>query len=369
MSLAPIPFVDLSLPPRPGEEIRAAIERVVARGWYILGSECEAFETEFARYCGASHCVAVNSGTDALHLALLAMGIGPGDEVITVSHTFIATALAILWTGATPVFVDIHPGRYTIDPAQVEKAITRRTRAILPVHLYGQCADMRPLLELAARHDLKIIEDAAQAHGATCDGQRAGGIGDAGCFSFYPTKNLGALGDGGAIVTRHAHVADRLRQLRNYGQTRKYHHESIGYNSRLDEMQAAVLRVKLRELDQQNARRQQVAAQYRAALAEVIDLPSPAAGCEHVYHLLVVEHAERDALQAHLAQRGIATQVHYPVPAHRQPALAGCGVAAHLPITQKTAERVLSLPIYPHLEREQVLRVAEAIKDFSRKLP
>src|SRR5665213_506424 len=301
-----IPFVDLATSDeRAASQIAGAIDRVVKRGRFILGEELAAFEDEFAAYCQTTHCIGMNSGTDALHLALLACGVGPGDEVITVSHTFIATALAITWTGATPVFVDIDPVTYTIDVNEAAAAITPATKAILPVHLYGQCADMDGILSLARKHNLKVIEDAAQAHGDTFHGRSAGSMGDAGCFSFYPTKNLGAYGDGGAVTTNDPGLADSLRWLRNYGQTRKYHHESMGYNTRLDEIQAAILRVKLTQLDTANARRKSLAACYGGAFDAQFHAPNIADGRDHVFHLYIIQSSSREALQRHLLSNGI----------------------------------------------------------------
>ena len=361
-----IPFLDLKAP---YQELRAELDaaywRVMESGWFILGEEVEAFEREFAAYCGVSHCVGVGSGTEALHLALRACRIGLGDEVITVSHTFIATALAISWTGATPVFVDIDPMTYTIDPGQAAQAITPRTKAIMPVHLYGQCADMAPLLTLAQEYNLWVIEDACQAHGATYKGLKAGSMGHLGCFSFYPSKNLGACGDGGAVTTNDKELAQRLRLLRNYGQTRKYHHESMGYNSRLDELQAAILRVGLRHLDKWNERRRQVAALYNELLANApVNVPVEVAGNKHVYHLYVILASERDALQAHLQRQGVQTLIHYPIPIHLQLAYRDLEHrVGRLPVTEQVAPKVLSLPMYPFLEDREVQFVADAIQE------
>ena len=361
----PVPFVDLApATAADADRLAGAVDCVLRRGQFILGQEVKAFEAEFAAYCGSEHCVGVNSGTDALHLALLACGIGPGDEVITVSHTFIATALAIVWTGATPVFVDVDPASYTMDVHQAASAITPRTRAIVPVHLYGQCADMDGIGALARKWSLRVIEDAAQAHGAVCNGRRAGSMGDLGCFSFYPTKNLGACGDGGAVVTDDPTLADSLRRLRNYGQTRKYCHETMGYNSRLDEIQAAILREKLKSLDVSNAARRSLAARYSRLIEARYSPPAVGIGRDHVFHLYVVQSAFRDALQRYLLSAGIGNQVHYPVPAHLQPALAGKGICKMLPVTERIAGRVLSLPMYPCLSERQVDWVAECVNHF-----
>ncbi len=368
MELNGVPFIDLA--PSHAElagEITGALQRVLRRSRYILDEEVAAFEEEFAAWCGAGQAVGVGSGTDALHLALRACGIGPGDEVITVSHTFIATPLAVSMTGATPVFVDIDPRTRLIDPRRVEAAVGPRTRAILPVHLYGRCAPMGPLLEIARKKGLKVIEDASQAHGASWHGKRAGSFGDAAAFSFYPTKNLGALGDGGAVLTNDGEIADALRLLRNYGQSRKHHHIVPGFNSRLDELQAAVLRVKLPHLDRWNEERRGLAHLYDSLLPETITRPEADADGEQVYHLYVIEADERDRLQRHLAHHGIRTQVHYPLPAHLQPAYRKPGshrVAGPLEATERAARRVLSLPLYPGMTEEAVHRVAEAVRKF-----
>lgn len=358
-----VPFVDLqSQHFSIRAELEGAMRRVFESSWFILGAEVQAFETEFADYCGVKHCVAVGSGTDALYLALSACGVGPGDEVITVSHTFVATAFAITWTGATPVFVDIDSNSYTIDPIEVERAITPKTKAIVPVHLYGQCADMKPILALAKERGLQVVEDAAQAHGATYHGRKAGGLGDLGCFSFYPSKNLGAFGDGGAIVTSNSELAERLRLLRNYGQTKKYRHESMGYNSRLDELQAAILRAKLRHLDEWNSMRRRAASRYFSDLQDRYAKPRALPGRGHVYHLFVIRSGDRGGLKARLEQSHIRTQIHYPLPVHLQPAYD------HLPnrrrnltVTERVAKEVLSLPMYPTISSEQVSRVAEVV--------
>lgn len=362
-----VPFLELrsqyaALKP----EVDAAIGRVLERAWFILGAELEAFEVEFAAACGARFCVGVGNGTEALHLALRALGIGVGDEVITVAHTFIATALAISWTGAQPVFVDVDPYTYTIDVAQVAAAITPRTRAILPVHLYGQPADLGPLMALAQEHGLFVVEDCAQSHGAQYDGCPVGTFGAIGCFSFYPGKNLGAYGDAGALVTNDPLIDERLRLLRNYGQVAKYQHAVYGYNSRLDEIQAAVLRVKLPYLDGWNARRQELAARYHSLLADSdLVLPVVVAGREHVYHLYVVRSRERDALQRHLSACGVGTLIHYPTPVHRQAAYADAGVPlGALPVSEQVASEVLSLPLFPEMSVAQQDAVVAAIRGF-----
>ncbi|MGA9585763.1 MAG: DegT/DnrJ/EryC1/StrS family aminotransferase [Terracidiphilus sp.] len=340
------------------DELNEATRRVLRSGWFILGAEVEAFEQEFAAYCAVKHCVGVASGTEALQLALLACGIGPGDEVITVSFTAVQTALAIAATGATPVFVDIDPQTYTLQPGHLERALSSRTRAILPVHLYGQCADMDAILEFAARHNLYVIEDAAQAHGSTYKGSMAGSMGTLGCFSFYPTKNLGACGDAGAVVTTDAELAARLRQLRNYGESRKYRNEVMGYNSRLDEMQAAILRVKLPHLEQWNERRRNLADIYLSHLAERFCPPSVRPGCVHNYHLFVVQADDRDKLQEHLRAHDIETLVHYPTPSHLQPAFRAIKHrCCDLSVTERLAPRILSLPMFATLSDEQVEHV------------
>jgi dTDP-4-amino-4,6-dideoxygalactose transaminase len=342
-------------------EVDAAIRGVLERGWFVLGPEVEAFEAEFAAYCGARHAVGVGSGTEALHLALWACELGPGDEVITVAHTAVPTINAISLTGARPIFVDVDSATRTMDPAAAAAAITPRTRALLPVHLYGHTADMEPLRALARTHGLRLIEDAAQAHGAEYRGTRAGRLGDLAAFSFYPTKNLGAYGDGGMVVTDDPALAERLRLLRNYGQTDRYHHQIEGMNSRLDELQAAVLRVKLRHLDDWTAARRERAARYAERLRAVAP-PAEATWARHVYHLYVVCVPRRESVQAALAAAGIGTLVHYPIAAHLQPAYAHLAVArGSLRITERLADEVLSLPLYPELPLEQVDLVADTL--------
>jgi dTDP-4-amino-4,6-dideoxygalactose transaminase len=375
MNQLSVPFGDLGRQYRSIQaELDAAVARVLHSGWYILGAEVTAFEQEFAAYCGVEYGVGVASGTDALYLALAALGIGPGDEVITVANAGIYQAAAIIQTGACPVSVDILPDTHTMDPRAVEAAITPRTRAILPVHLYGRMADMPALMAVADRHSLAVIEDAAQAHGAwTLDGsgnrRRAGAWGTCGCWSFYPSKNLGALGDGGAVVTNDGALAERLRKLRQYGWGSKYVvTEPGGRNSRLDEMQAAILRVKLGHLEAWNAARRERAAWYAGLLADLpLTLPSDAPG--HVYHLYAIASSQRDALRTHLTGQHIGTDVHYPLPAHMQPAYAHVPMRpvgrGTLPHTEHQAQRVLSLPLYPELTRAEVEQVAEAVREGS----
>jgi dTDP-4-amino-4,6-dideoxygalactose transaminase len=347
--------------------IDAAISRVLAKGRYILGEEVAAFEAEFAAYIGVEHAVSCANGTDALLLALAACQVGPGDEVITVSHTAVATVAAVELSGASPVLVDIDPTFYTLDPSKLAAAITSQTKAIVPVHLYGQPADLKPILEIARQHKLLVIEDCAQAHGARFDGKRVGSFGDIAAFSFYPTKNLGAIGDGGAIITNNSSLAERARLLRQYGWAERYISRLRGWNSRLDELQAAILRVKLRSLDSDNASRRRIAARYTDALKGCnLTLPNTRANAEHVYHLYVIRSARRDALQKHLADRQIGALVHYPVPVHLQPAYAGrLKGGDQLPESEQAAREVLSLPIYPELTDFEVQQVITAVMRFS----
>jgi len=344
------------------DEINDAIQRVLDGGRYILGPEVEAFEREFAAYCEASHAVSCGSGTEALHLALAALGIGAGDEVITVAHTAVATAAAIRLCGASPVFADIDDATYTIDAEEVARAITPRTKAIVAVHIYGQPCDLDALSALAKKHGLRLVEDCAQAHGARWRGRRVGSIGDIACFSFYPTKNLGAIGDGGAVVTSNADLASRARLLREYGWAERYVSHIEGWNSRLDELQAAILRVKLRHLDEDNGRRREIAQCYDDAL-RTVRIPVIRDGAEHVYHLYVIALSHRDALQAQLRERGVGALVHYPVPIHRQPAYLNLG-ARPLPRTERAAAEVLSLPMYPELTIEDQNIVIAAVREW-----
>lgn len=351
------------------DEIDAAAARVLESGSYILGSEVEAFEEEFADFLGVRHCVAVSSGLEALHLALLAMGVARGDEVLVPANTYIATWLAVSHAGAVPVPVEPDLGTYNIDPGRIEAAITPRTRGIIPVHLYGVPADIDPILEIARRHGLWVMEDAAQAHGARYKGVRVGGLGDVAGWSFYPGKNLGAFGDAGAITTNREEIADRARVLRNYGSRIKYHNEVKGFNSRMDALQAAMLRVKLRHLDQWNDRRRAVARSYAEALMDTdLVLPSVPSHSEAVHHLYVVRSARRDALQEYLRRQRIGTLIHYPVPPHRQDAYREMGMLeGTLPLTERIHREVLSLPMGPHLTAEQVESVVQAVHEFPRE--
>lgn len=372
MSEPTVPFLDLrAVNLRHAPAYAAALQRVLETGWLLLGSETEAFESEFAAYCGVSHCVTVGNGLDALHLVLRAWGIGEGDEVIVPSHTFVATWLAAMHAGARPVPVEPVAGGFNLDPQRVAVAITPRTRAIIAVHLYGEPAAMAALREIADRHGLYLLEDAAQAHGADERGRRCGALGDAAAFSFYPGKNLGALGDAGAVTTNDAGLAQQLRLLRNYGSQVKYRHEAAGFNSRTDELQAAFLRERLRALDADNRRRREIAHRYRDELQGLpgLTLPRITTQAESAWHLFVVRHAARDELARRLAQRGVATLVHYPVPPHRQPACAALGIGpAALPLADTLAAEVLSLPIGPTLDDAQLRIVIDAVRSAARAL-
>ena len=362
-----IPFLDVGATYHElREEIDQAVGRVLAGGWYILGSEVEAFEREFAEYLGVKHCIGVGNGLDALHLALKARGLGPGDEVLVPSNTYIATWLAVSYCGATPVPIEPDEATYNLDPARLEAAITPRTKAIVPVHLYGQSADMAPIMALAERYGLWVLEDAAQAHGATYQGQPTGGLGHAAGWSFYPGKNLGAFGDAGAITTNDDQLAEQVRMLRNYGSKVKYYNEVAGFNSRLDEIQAAVLRVKLKHLDEWNRRRQEIAAFYLQNLAGTgLTMPTVPATNEHVWHLFVVRSPRRDALQKHLQAAGIGTVIHYPVPPHLQKAYQELELPeGSFPISEALHREVLSLPMGPHLTEAQAAAVVKAVRQF-----
>lgn len=360
-----IPFVDLQAQYRSIKpDIDAAVLRVLDSAQFILGEEVAAFERDFAAYCEAAETVALNTGTSALHLALLAAGIGPGDEVITTPFTFVATAAAITYTGARPVFVDIDPVCFTIDPAGIEARITARTKAIVPVHLYGQPADMDPILEIARRHDLLVIEDAAQAHGAEYKGRRCGSIGEIAAFSFYPGKNLGAYGEGGAAVTSDPARARLMRVLRDWGQERKYEHRHKAFNYRMDGIQGAILRVKLRHLEAWTEARRSRARLYGELLKDgPVQTPVERPGCRHVYHVYAVRTPDRERLQQALREKGIQTGIHYPIPVHLQPAHADLGYrAGEFPHAERAAAEVLSLPMFPELTDEQVDTVASAVR-------
>jgi dTDP-4-amino-4,6-dideoxygalactose transaminase len=360
-----VPFVDLKAQHRPlAPQIEAAVRAVFERGDFIMGAAVEQFEAEYAALIGTRHAISVGTGLAAIELALRAFGVGPGDEVITAANTFIATVLAIAAVGAKPVLVEMDRERYTIDPDAISAAVGPRTRAIVPVHLYGQPVDLDGVMAVAARHNLLVVEDAAQAHGARYGDRRAGSIGHAAAFSFYPSKNLGAYGDAGMIVTDDDAVAAKLRLTRNYGQRVKYYHSVLGTNSRLDTVQAAVLRVKLPHLEGWNAARRRHAARYSARLPKSVHTPSETAKAEHIYHLYVIETADRDRLQQRLRERQIDTGIHYPVPTHLQEACASLGYkAGDFPLTEAASSRILSLPMYPELAEEQIDYVVEAVAD------
>lgn len=361
-----IPLVDLK---RQHSAIREAVrwefDSILSTMRLFLGPNVEAFEREFSAYLHAEFGLGVSDGTTALHLALRACGIGPGDEVITVSHTFFATAEAIVLAGATPVFVDIDPVTHTIDVEAAESAVTNRTRAVVPVHLYGRMADMTSVMDFARSHGLSVIEDACQAHGARRDGRAAGTIGDVGCFSFYYSKNLGAYGEGGGVVTSNPVLAERLKMLRDHGSLKRYHHEAIGLNGRLDELQAAVLRLKLPRLDAGNNRRRAHATRYCKRLAGLpLGTPEPAED-DHVYHLFVIQTPFRDDLKAHLEEQGIGTGIHYPIPCHLQPACRSLGYKpGSLPVTEALVGEILSLPMFPELEADEVDRVCDVVEEY-----
>ncbi|MBO4395443.1 MAG: DegT/DnrJ/EryC1/StrS family aminotransferase [Eubacterium sp.] len=363
-----IPFVSFLPMERELEsELRAAFDRVFSASWYILGREDEAFESEFAEYIGVEHAIGVGNGLDALMLALKALGIGEGDEVIVPSNTYIATALAVTYVGATPVFVEPDIRTYNIDPARIEVAITDRTRAIMPVHLYGQACDMDPIMEIAGRHGLYVVEDCAQAHGAKYKGRKVGTFGDAAGFSFYPGKNLGALGDGGATVTNNADIAEKVRAIGNYGSDYKYHHIYKGNNSRLDEMQAAFLRVKLEHLDRMNADRRRIADRYLNEFHnDKIILPYVSPDCEHVWHVFAIRCPDdRDALEKYLNDHGIGTNKHYPIPIHRQECYCDLDIPeGALPLAEEISATELSLPMYYGMTDEEVQYVIDRINEF-----
>ncbi|GFP28239.1 DegT/DnrJ/EryC1/StrS family aminotransferase [Candidatus Hakubella thermalkaliphila] len=359
-----IPLVDLKAQYRSiAEDINTEIAEVLHNADFVLGKAVGLFEKEFASYCGAKFAIGVDSGVSALELSLRACGIGSGDEVITAANTFIATASAISFTGANPVLVDIDPQTYNIDVFAIEAAITNKARAIIPVHLYGQSADMDPVIRIAKKYGLVVIEDACQAHGAQYRGRKVGSIGDAGCFSFYPAKNLGAYGDGGMVVTNDAEIADKIRMLRNYGQKEKYHHIFLAYNKRLDTIQAAILRVKLKKLDEWNEARRRNAQLYNKLLKNsCVTTPIEADFAKHVYHLYVIRARDRDKLAAFLLSRGISTGIHYPIPIHLQEAYMPLGYkSGSFATTEKYATEILSLPMFPELQEKQIEYIAESV--------
>jgi dTDP-4-amino-4,6-dideoxygalactose transaminase len=360
-----VPFLDLTAHHRPfAAAFRKKMDELLQSSEFILGREVEAFEKEFAAYLGVRHAVGVSNGTDALRLACEAIDLKPGDEVIVPAYTFIATALGVTFAGGRPRFVDVSGDTFNLDPEKAEKAITPRTRAILPVHLFGHSADMDPILDMARRHGLRVIEDAAQAHGATYGGVRVGALGDLGCFSFYPTKNLSALGDGGAVVTNDDALADRLRVLRNLGQRKKYHHEVLGHNNRLDNLQAAFLRIKLKKLDAFNRKRRDAAARYAKALEGIgATLPAARPGCGHVYHLYSILHPRREAIRANLQAAGVACGVYYEKPAALQECYRGLGHAAgEFPVAERLCATNLALPLFPEITPAQIRAVARACR-------
>jgi dTDP-4-amino-4,6-dideoxygalactose transaminase len=348
------------------EEIDAAIKKVTTKGDFILGEDVRLFEEEFAQFCGTKYCVGVASGTDALFFALKGLEIGQGDEVITAANTYIATTLAISMTGAKPILVDMDPLTYNIDTTQIEKKITKKTKVIIPVHLYGQPADMDPIKKLAKKYNLKILEDSAQAQGATYKGKRTGGLGDIAGFSFYPGKNIGAFGDAGAITTNNKHLADKIRLLRNWGMKVKYYHEIKGYNSRLDTIQAAILRVKLKYLDQWNRRRRAIAAKYDSLFQDTVFItPHMLASVESVYHVYLIQVSKRDELLDYLKKNGIHAGIHYPIPLHLQKANKDLGYKkGDFPNTEKYSKKIISLPIYPELTDEEIEYIASKVKKF-----
>ena len=364
----PIPLMDMVAQYRSiKDEIDQAISGVLEKGQFILGPNVAALEKEIADYIGVSHGVGVASGTDALILAMRALNIGPGDEVIVPAYTFFATAEAVLLVGATPVLVDIEPGTYMMNLGQIAGRITERTKAIIPVHLYGHPVDMTSLMELARKHNLKVIEDNAQAFGAEHQGRKTGSFGDVACLSFFPSKNLGGCGDGGMVVTNDAGVAERVRMLRTHGWKKKYFPEVVGYNSRLDELQAAILRVKLRHVDKWNERRRELADQYRERLADSVTVPVESDGARHVYHLFIIEVQDRDRFQQLLKEQGIPTAVYYPQPLHLNEPLKYLGYKlGDFPVSESASERTVSIPFYPEISQEQLDRVWDEVVTAAR---
>ena len=365
-----IPFVDLKIQyANIKEEVLDEISQALDGMQLFLGKNVQTLEAEYAAYCNTEFAIGVSSGTDALHIALRACGVGPGDEVITVSHTFIATVEAIILAGAKPVLIDIDPETYNMDPRQLEAAITPQTKAVIPVHIYGQPADMDPIVDIARAHNLKIVEDACQAHGAEYKGRRTGSIGDAGCFSFYFTKNLGAYGEGGIITTSDPEIADRCRMARDHGQNAKYHHAMIGINGRLDEIQAAVLKIKLRHLDEWLESRRTLAERYNSNLPKDYFVPQEMPWAKHVYHLYVIRTPERDKLREYLDSKGVASGMHYPIPVHLQKAWRDSGgIELSLPVTEKITQEIISLPMYPELTPEEVDYVCNCVNEFSSQI-
>ena len=360
-----IPLVDLKSQSRSiKQDVLRRMEAVIDDARYILGQEVADFEAQFAEYCGTSHCVGMANGTEAIHMALRALGIGPGDEVITAGNSFAATAFAIAYAGAEAVFVDIDPSDFNLDASLIESAITDKTKAIIPVHLFGQPARMKEIMEIARRHDLKVIEDSAQAHGAELDGQRCGSFGDIGCFSFYPGKNLGAFGDGGAVVTNDPELAERLRLLRNYGQKQKNRHDTLGFNCRLDTLQACVLLSKMQHIEKWTEQRRQVAAWYREELKDAgLLLPQAHEDSRHVYHLFVIRTRQRERLMASLAEQNIHTGIHYPNPLSTAGSFQDAPtIPMGLPVCTEVANEIVSLPMFPEMTREQVQRVCVAVE-------
>jgi len=346
------------------EELNQNIQNILQSGFYVLGDEVKRFEDDFSDFMGTKHAIGVNSGSDALFMAINSLGIGEGDEVITVSHTFISTADAISRNGAKPVFIDINPETYCMDVSKIEEKITEKTKAILVVHLYGHPADMGSISKLTKKYGLYLVEDACQAHGAEYKGKKVGSIGDIGCFSFYPTKNLGAYGDGGMIITDDLELSQKLTMSRNYGEMEKYHHDFVGVNSRLDEIQASILRVKLKNLENWNNRRREIAELYNELLWNLdIILPSQKDGCKHVYHQYVIRSKNRDYLKKELLNKGIQTQIHYPIPIHKQNAYLKTSRDINLPVTAKICKEILSLPMYPGLEDNEIIYIAEMIEN------
>jgi dTDP-4-amino-4,6-dideoxygalactose transaminase len=350
------------------QQIDEAVARVLASGYYILGPELEKFEAEFAKFLGVKYTVGCASGTEAIYLALAAEDIGPGDEVLVVAHTAVPTISAISMTGATPVFVDIKASTFVMRESELESKITPRTKMIVPVHIYGHMAEMEAIMKIAAKHKIKVMEDVAQATGATYRGATAGSIGDYGAFSFYPSKNLGAFGDGGAVSTNSEEKYNKLKKLRNYGQSKRYYHDSIGINSRLDEIQCAILSAQLPYVHQWNEQRRQIAAKYTAGLKDLVVTPVEQPGFKHVYHLYVIQTPYRDELQAYLLERGVQCLIHYPIPAHRQEAYQFLGYGpGTLPTTEHIVDRILSLPMFPEMTDDQVQQVIDGIKEFYKE--